>query len=72
MKSKENAALAGAAQKRDETARGQRLSVSARKYRPTPRASQILSPMLRTAHRKRWTRVLDALLELGAKWSART
>ncbi|OQY87155.1 MAG: hypothetical protein B6D41_12290 [Chloroflexi bacterium UTCFX4] len=69
MRSKENAALRNAAQKRVETARGQRLSVSARKYRPTPRASQILTPMLRTAHRKRWTRVLDALLELAAKWT---
>ena len=81
MSQKENAALGDAAQERDETERGQRFvehktfAVSAREDTTTPRASQtadarrILSPMLRTASRNGWQHVLDALLDLFAKWT---
>jgi hypothetical protein len=76
MRTKENAALGDAAQKRDETRiADSNFYVSAREDSADPRACQtaaarrILTPMIRTAARKRWTRVLDVLLDLAAKWT---
>lgn len=62
-----------------ETERRQRLveqdtfAVSVHHSITTPRACQttarrILLPMLTTASRNQWTRILDGLLDLYAKW----
>ncbi len=58
-----------------ERAGAQRLTVSAREHSADSRACQttaanrILSPMIMTAKRNKWTRVLDTLLDLFAKWT---
>lgn len=73
---KKNAASINAAQERGETQiAGSNFYVSAREHSADSRACQtaaarrILSPMIQTANRNKWTRVLDALLDLFAKWT---
>lgn len=76
MNKKKNAARGIAAQERNEQkCAGSGFDVSTRQHSTDPRASQtaaarrILSPMIQVANKNKWTRILDALLDLFAKWT---